>query len=450
MTELDKLIRDLSLPGVGLEMGILLACLALAFAICWSTGRNQPKDSVWFGRGIIDGLLFPLVALVLTYAASKVMSHFQHVAVLRVAVPVLTSLAGIRFLARVFSAAFPTSSFARLVERLFSWLAWIAAVLWIVGLLPSVMEEMESIHLTFGKSRISLLSVVEGVLSSGVVLVLALWVSAALEKKILRETVTDLSLRKIAANAIRAVLMLVGLLFALSAVGVDLTALSVLGGALGVGLGFGLQKLASNYVSGFVILFERSLRIGDTVKVDGFEGMVLDIKTRYTLIRAPNGRESIVPNEKLITERVENLSLADPRLLLQTNVTVGYDSDVNLVQKLLVDAALNVTRVLKEPGPGARLANLGADGLEFTLLFWVGDPENGHLNVRSEVNIEVLKALQAAGIDIPYPQRVVRLQGDLPGMRGTGSAGPLHCAPVGGGAEGASGGVNPSTTAARD
>jgi len=441
MTELDKLIRELSLPGVGLELGILLACLGLAFVICWSTGRNQPKDSVWFGRGIIDGLLFPLVALVLTYAASKVMSNFQPVAVLRVAVPVLTSLAGIRFLARVFSAAFPASSFARLVERLFSWLAWIAAVLWIVGLLPSVMEEMESINLMFGKSRISLLGVVEGVLSSGVVLVLALWASAALEKKVLRETVTDLSLRKIAANAIRAVLMLVGLLFALSAVGVDLTALSVLGGALGVGLGFGLQKLASNYVSGFVILFERSLRIGDTVKVDGFEGTVLDIKTRYTLIRAGNGRESIVPNEKLITERVENLSLADPRLLLQTNVTVGYDSDVSLVQKLLVDAALGVARVLKEPAPGARLANLGADGLEFTLLFWVGDPENGQLNVRSEVNMAVLKALQTAGIDIPYPQRVVRFQGDFPGMRGTGSAGPLHCPPVGGGAEGASGGV---------
>ncbi len=441
MTELDKLIRDLSQPGVGLELGILLACLTVAFAICWSIGRKQPQDSVWFGRGIVDGLLFPLVALMLTYAASKAMSGYQQVAVLRVAVPVLISLAGIRFLARVFSAAFPTSSFARLVERLFSWMAWLAAVLWIVGLLPSVMAEMESINLMFGKTRISLLGIVQGVLSSGAVLVLALWVSAALEKKVLRETVNDLSLRKIAANAIRAVLMLVGLLFALSAVGVDLTALSVLGGALGVGLGFGLQKLASNYVSGFVILFERSLRIGDTVKVDNFEGTVVDIKTRYTLIRATNGRESIVPNEKLITERIENLSLADPKLLVSTDVTVGYGSDVNLVQKLLVEAALASGRVLREPGPGARLAKLGADGLEFTLLFWIADPENGQLNVRSEVNIAILKALQAANIDIPYPQRVVHLQGDLSGMRGTGFAGPLHCPPVGGGAEGASGGV---------
>ena len=161
--------------------------------------------------------------------------------------------------------------------------------------------------------------------------------------------------------AYASVFALEGLLFALSAVGVDLTALSVLGGALGVGLGFGLQKLAANYVSGFVILFERSLRIGDTVRVDSFEGEVVDIKTRYTLIRASNGRESVVPNEKLITERIENLSLADSLVLLMIDVTVGYDTDVDQVRPLLVDAALSVDRVLRDPGPAARLVRLGAD-----------------------------------------------------------------------------------------
>jgi len=213
----------------------------------------------------------------------------------------------------------------------------------------------------------------------------------------------------VAANTIRAALLLVGLLFALSAVGVDLTALSVLGGALGVGIGFGLQKLAANYISGFVILFERSLRIGDTVRVDGFEGTVMDIKTRYTLIRSLAGRESIVPNEKLITERIENLSLADPRVLLTTEVGVGYDSDVDLVQKILVESALACERVLADPAPGARLANFGADGLEFSLLYWIADPFNGTLNIRSEINLRILAAFRAAGIEIPYPQRVVHL-----------------------------------------
>jgi small-conductance mechanosensitive channel len=410
MTEIDKLVRDLGHPAVLWELGVLLGCLAVAFGVSWVAGRRHSTDSVWFGRATFDGLLFPLVALTLTYAAMLPLARQQPVALLKVAVPVLISLAGIRFLARVLTRVFPASGMARLAERLFSWLAWIAAVLWIVGLLPAVMDEMGAIQFTFGKSRVSLLSLAQGVLSSGLVLVLALWISAVLEKRVLREAVGDLSLRKVAANAIRALLLLVGVLFALSATGVDVTALSVLGGAIGVGLGFGLQKLAANYVSGFVILFERSLRIGDTVRVDQFEGTVMDIKTRYTLIRSLSGRESIVPNEKMITERIENLSLADPRILLTTDVTVGYDSDVDQVRQILLDAAAGTDRVIADPEPAARLARFGADGLEFTLLFWIADPSNGQLNVRSDVNLKVLKGLRDAGIEIPFPQRVVHLK----------------------------------------
>jgi len=409
MIDIDKLVQDLGHPGVPLEIGVLLGCLAVAFGICWLIGRRQPPESVWFGRAIVDGLLFPLLALVLTYSAMLVLAPMQKVALLKLALPILVSLAGIRFLARVFTVVFPLSRVARLIERLFSWMAWIAAVLWIVGLLPAVMDEMDAIHFAFGKSRVSLLAVVQGVLSSGAVLVVALWISAVLERKVLRDAVADLSLRKVAASAIRAVLMLVGILFALSAVGVDLTALSVLGGALGVGIGFGLQKLAANYVSGFVILFERSLRIGDTVRVDNFEGVVADIKTRYTLIRSLSGRESIVPNEKLITERIENLSLADPRILLSTDVTVGYDSDVDLVQRILLDAARTSGRVIADPEPAARLVKFGADGLEFTLQFWIADPQNGQMNVRSDVNLHILKSLREAGVEIPFPQRVVHM-----------------------------------------
>jgi small-conductance mechanosensitive channel len=410
MTEIDDLLQQLAHPGLPLEVAALAACLALAFAIAWLVGRRHSEESVWFGRATVDGLLFPLLALVFTYSASLALRGTIQVALLRIAVPVLVSLAGIRFLARVFTVVFPNSGLARLVERLFSWLAWIAAVLWIVGLMPRVMAEMDDIYFAFGHSRISLLAIVQAVLSSGGVLVITLWISAALERKVLSDTVSDLSLRKVAANAIRATLLLVGLLFALSAVGVDLTALSVLGGALGVGLGFGLQKLAANYVSGFVILFERSLRIGDTVRVDNLEGIVVDIKTRYTLIRSLAGVESIVPNEKLIAERIDNLSLSDPRVLLTTEVAVGYDSDVDLVQRLLVEAAAGAARVLAEPAPSAKLARLGTDGLEFTLLFWIQDPQGGQLGVKSEVNLRVLRALRGAGIDIPYPQRVVHLR----------------------------------------
>jgi small-conductance mechanosensitive channel len=272
-----------------------------------------------------------------------------------------------------------------------------------------VMDRMDEMHVAFGKTHVSLLAIVQGVLSCGVVMVVTLWISAALERRVLSEAVHDLSLRKVAANTIRAGLVLVGLIVALSTVGVDLTALSVLGGAVGVGLGFGLQKLASNYISGFVILFERSVRIGDTVKIDNFEGVVTDIKTRYTLIRSTAGREAIVPNEKVVTERIENLSLADPRILLQTDVAVGYDSDATRVQRLLVDAALATARVLKDPEPAAHMVKFGADGLEFSLFFWIQDPANGQLNVKSDVNLRILQSLREAGIEIPFPQRVVRV-----------------------------------------
>ncbi|MBL0424519.1 mechanosensitive ion channel family protein [Ramlibacter alkalitolerans] len=409
MDELRRFLADLDRGATPWEIGTLAASLLVAYGISWLVGRKRRGDSVWFGQALVDGLLFPLLALALTYTASLVQGRFQPVPLLRIAVPVLLALAGIRLLARVFTLVFPHSAMARLVERLFSWLAWLAAALWILGLLPAVMREMENIQFAFGTTDVSLLAIVQGVLSSGLVMVLALWLSAALERKVLQDTVADLSLRKVAGNAIRAVLLTVGFLFALSAVGVDLTALSVLGGALGVGLGFGLQKLAANYVSGFVILAERSLRIGDTVRVDNFEGVVADIKTRYTLIRSLGGRESIVPNEKLITERIENLSLADPRILLTTEVAVTYEADVDQVRAILLEAARGVPRVIAEPGPGVHLVRFGADGLEFRLLFWIADPQNGSGGVVSEVNLRVLKGLRAAGIDIPYPQRVVHM-----------------------------------------
>lgn len=408
MNALDSLLRELGHGRLAFEAAVLVGCLGGAAAISWLLGRKAAPDSIWFGRVVVDGLMFPTLALALVYGARFALD-VQKAPLLRMTLPVLVSLVGIRFLARVFTVVFPKSGLARAVERVFSWLAWAAAVLWILGLLPVVLEEMDSIQFVFGKSKLTLLGILQGVLSSGLVLVVALWISALIERRLLRENIHDLSLRKAAANVVRAALLTVGILFALSAVGVDLTALSVLGGALGVGLGFGLQKLAANYVSGFVILTERSLRIGDTVRVENFEGIVADIKTRYTLIRAGDGRASIVPNEKLITERIENLSLADPRMLLTIDISVGYESDPDQVIKLLEDAAVRTQRVLADPAPAARLVAFGADGLDFRVLFWIDDPVNGQSNVKSDISLRILKALREAKIDIPYPQRVVHL-----------------------------------------
>lgn len=409
------LLADAARPDFFWEVLALLACLVAAWLIvrlsqhAFDEHAPEGSDSVLFGRRGIDGVLFPLITLTLVYVLRVTLFAGVEFALFRLAVPMLAALAAIRLIARVVALAYPDSTAGRLMEQFFSWAVWLGIVLWLAGVLPLVMVELESIKFTLGKSKVSLLGMFEGLVAALLVIVLSLWVSAVIERRLLLDAVSDLSLRKVAGNAIRVILLIVGLLFALSALGVDMTALSVLGGALGVGLGFGLQKLAANYVSGFVILLERSLRIGDNVKVDGFEGTVIDIKTRYTMIRSVNGREAIVPNEKVITERVENLSLSDPKVLVVTNITVGYDTDVMQVQSLLIEAAASSDRVLLKPPPVAHLANFAPEGLEFSLCFWISDPENGQLNVKSEVHIAILHALRLAKIDIAQPLRVVRL-----------------------------------------
>ena len=409
--DFDAWLAALLRPSVLIEMVVLAACLGLSWLMVRlaraSLDPQRRPNSIWFGARIVDGVLFPVAALLCALAARWALKASLPVALLHIAVPILASLVVIRIAVRVLHVAFPTSHAVRMLERTLSWLVWGVLVLWVTGLLPLVMRELEAIHWKLGGVDVSLRSLIEGALSAAAVLVAVLWVSAAIEARLLAGAADNLSLRKIAANATRALLLLVGLLLALSAAGIPLGALSVLGGAVGVGLGFGLQKLAANYVSGFVILAERSLRIGDMVKVDNFEGRVTDINTRYTVIRALNGRESIVPNEMLITQRVENSSLADPQVSITTTLQVAYGTDLDALLPRLASAVAAVPRVLAAPAPGVQLAGFGADGLDLAVLFWIDDPENGQGNVRSDVNLALLRTLNAAGVEIPFPQRVV-------------------------------------------
>ncbi|MEO7401207.1 MAG: mechanosensitive ion channel domain-containing protein [Polaromonas sp.] len=408
---LDGWFAALTRPSALTELGVLIVCILLAWLVVHVLSRSRRlagESSILFGQRIVDGVLFPLLLLVFAYAAKTLLEQMLPLAVFKVAIPVLVSLAVIRLGVKVLQVAFKNAPVVRALERSISWLAWIAMVLWVSGLLPVILDELDDIKWKVGGSLISVRTMIEGALTAGVVLLITLWISSAIESRLLRSaTGGELSLRKAVSNATRAVLMFVGLLLALSSVGIDLTALSVLGGAIGVGVGFGLQKLAASYVSGFVMLAERSVRIGDNVRVDTFEGRITDINARYTVVRAASGRESIVPNEMFISSRVENLSLSDPQVLQSTVVSVGYDSDVELVMRLLNEAALAQQRVLHEPGPGVNLTNFGADGLEFTLNYWMMDPENGQQNLRSQVNLAILKALREHHIDIPYPQRVI-------------------------------------------
>ncbi|WP_395057458.1 mechanosensitive ion channel family protein [Polaromonas sp.] len=417
--DLDAWLANLTQPSALTELAVLLTCVALAWLTVWGVRRAsglRDERSIWFGRQIIDGVMFPLLLLSLAYLSFMLLARWMPVAVFKIAIPVLVALAVIRLGVKILQVVFVDAPLVRVLERSISWLAWVAMVLWVSGLLPLVLEELDDIRWKVGDATLSVRTLIEGALTAGLVLLIALWISAAIESRLLRSaTGSQLSLRKALSNAMRALLVFVGLLIGLSAVGIDLTALSVLGGAIGVGVGFGLQKLAASYVSGFVMLAERSVRIGDNIRVDNFEGRITDINARYTVVRSLGGRESIVPNEMFISNRIENLSLADSRVLQSTVVSVAYDSDVALVMRLLTDAALSQDRVLRDPAPGANLTNFGADGLEFTLNYWMTDPENGQQNLRSLINLRILESLRAHGIEIPYPQRVLytrRLPGD--------------------------------------
>jgi small-conductance mechanosensitive channel len=394
------------------EFGVLGACLLLAAASVRLLRGPEPRPaSLWFGGKIVDGVLFPALALGFALLARWILKGWLPIAVFQLAVPVLTSLLVIRIGVRVLDATFPHSPAVKAVERTLSWVVWVGLVLWLTGVLPVLLVELEAIQWSVGGTPVSVRDLIEGALTAAAVMVGVLWLSSAIEARLLAGAGAggeSLSLRKIAANATRALLVLVGLLLALSAAGIPLGALSVVGGAVGVGIGFGLQKLAANYVSGFVILAERSLRIGDVVKVDNFEGRVTDIHTRYTVIRALNGRESIVPNEILITSRIENASLADRRVAVSTAVQVAYGTDVETLRPALVAALQQIPRVLADPAPGVLLTAFAADGLELTVAFWISDPEVGVNNVRSDVNLAILRTLNGLGVEIPFPQRVVR------------------------------------------
>lgn len=408
---LEDWLLALAQPAALLELAALVACAGVAWTLIYLFRRRanlKDESSIWFGRKIVDGVMFPLLMLCLGLVARVLLAPVLPITVFRVVIPVLVALAVIRLGVKVLQAAFKEAPLVRALERSISWLVWLAMVLWVSGLMPLILEELEGISWRVGATTLSLRTIIEGSLSAGGVLILTLWISAAIEGRLLRAaTGSDLSLRKAISNATRALLVFVGLLVALSAVGIDLTALSVIGGAVGVGVGFGFQKLAASYVSGFVMLAERSVRIGDTVRVDGFEGNITDINARYTVVRALSGKESIVPNEMFINNRIENLSLADTRVKVPILVTVAYNSDIDLVITLLTEAALSQARVLKDFAPEVLLSQFGADGLEFRLNFWIDDPDKGQATVQSAVSFAILRAFREHHIEIPFPQRVL-------------------------------------------
>lgn len=380
-----------------------------------TTRSGAAIDALRFSIDGVRRLAFPVAALALLVAGeaalriSGVLTRAADARLLRLALTLLAAMALIRLLVYVLRRVFSNLAFIAASERVIALAIWLIVALHVTGVLGDVVEWLDATKIPVGASRVSLWVVAMGALSVLVTLLAALWIGSALEARLMRAQQLEPNLRVVASRALKALLLVVAVLLGLSTVGIDLTVLSVFGGALGVGLGLGLQRIASNYVSGFIILLDKSLRIGDLITVDKHTGIVTQINTRYTVIRALDGTEAIVPNERLVAEPVTNQSYTDRKVLLRCDVQVSYASDVDRALELLRQAARVSPRVLADPVPGAALADFGADGLNLALTFWIADPENGRLNVTSEVNREILRLFRENGIEIPFPQRDVRI-----------------------------------------
>ena len=410
---LQDLLEDISNPRILWQALAIVAAVLVGLLLARLIRRSwlHEDDNAGAIRRLgVEGFGRVLAPLLITggvWLAKGILSQYQNVHLLAVALPLFASMALIRIvfylLRRVFARRGPLGTALQTFEKILALLVWVGVALYLTGQWPDILHFLEHRKIPLGKNEASLLAILQAVTSVVVLMMLALWAGAALEERLMRLEGMHSSLRVVLARMGLAVLILVSVLVSLGLVGLDLTVLSVFGGALGVGLGLGMQRIASNYVSGFIILFERSLSIGDPITVDKYAGRVARINTRYTVLQAPDGTQTLLPNEMLITGVVMNQSGTNRAVRLNTKITVAYDSDLNEVMALLARQADEVERVVAEPAPSVQLNAFGPHGYELELGFSIVDAEKGSGSVISAVNRNIHALVHAGTIRLGLP-----------------------------------------------
>jgi len=410
---LGDLWRYLQQPDAQWQVGVLVLCLVIANIASYLVRRRaSSRQLAWrLGQGGLKRLTFPLLALALVLLAREVLRHSLSVKLLTLAVPLLASLAVIRAVFYVLRHSFGNSGWLASFERAFALLVWGLVALHITGLLPDLIEMLEGVSFSVGIQKLNLWQVAQGIATLLATLFAALWVNGLVEARLSSAQGIDENLRVVFTRLAKAVLLVLAVLIGLPLVGIDLTTLSVFGGALGVGIGFGLQKIASSYISGFIILLDRSIRMGNFISVGAERGQVTQITARYTVLKGLTGVEAIIPNEILVNSVVLNESYTDPLLRIALQVQISYASDIELAMEIMRNAARIQPRVLATPESKAFLVAFADSGIDLELGFWIADPQEGTLQLRSDINLAIWRDFQAAGIGIPYPQREVRMIG---------------------------------------
>ena len=403
---------DLEQTSILLQMAVLAASFTLTWAIRRLLLARLPGRSEASRRKGALWVVAPLISLLFVLAGKAALRHFAHsVYLLDITIALLIALALIRLTLHSLHQVFSPSRWLSSCGHVAAAAIWLGFALHLTGLLPALLASVDDIGFAVGKQRISLLSVLSGILAVLVTMLLALWLSRTLEHRVMAAEKLSMNLRVVLTKLIRAALLVIGVLIALPLAGIDITVLSVFGGALGVGIGLGLQKIASNYVSGFVILLDRAIRLGDTLTVGGNSGKVTRISTRYLVLEASDGTEAIIPNETLISSTVINQSYTNRQARMSIPLQIGYRSDPERALEIMRQAAANQPRVLADPAPESFMKSFGANGIELELAFWINDPENGKLGLSSDINREIWREFQKAGIELPFPHREIRIVG---------------------------------------
>jgi small-conductance mechanosensitive channel len=416
LTRLHLYLADIASRATPLEWALQAGAIVAAFALGWSIAhllcaRVKLSPRWKFGEGDFERVAFPLSAFVFLWVAKVFLGRTQPVGMLEIAETLLFAWLAIRLAVYILGHIIPHGAFLQRVIRTFAVIAWIAVALHIMGLLGDIIDALDAVGITVGKNqqRITPLLALQAVGALALTITLALWLSRITETRLMAAQTVQMSTRIVLTKLVRVTALFLAVLIALPMVGIDITALSIFSGALGVGLGFGLQKIASNYVSGFIVLLDHSVRIGDIVTIDGRRGEVKAIETRYTVVRGADGVESIIPNEKLITDSVNHHTYSDPKVSVVVNVSVTYESDVEKACALLLECAKRRTRVIAEPAAMAWVKQLADSGVDLSLTVWISDPGLGEANLRSELLLDILRTFRQHGIEIPYPRRDVRL-----------------------------------------
>jgi small-conductance mechanosensitive channel len=411
-----------------LQRGAILwqiVIIALALLIAWQVARYlrhrlaastvaaDPERTMKISVGGMNRELFPVTALVLLLIGRWALASYQPVHLLNIAVPLVLAMVIIRAVVYLLRHTFAPGGLLRSWEMAISWLVWLGVALHVVGLLPAIGRLLEDTGFRIGQQRLSLAMVLTALLTVVLTVMAALWIGRILEVRIMALQHVEINLRFALTKILRSVLVVVAVLIALPIVGIDITVLSVFGGAVGVGIGFGLQKVAANYFSGFTILLDRTVSPGDLVTVDHFYGEVTKLTSRCIIVRGPDGTEAIVPNETVVTSTVINHSYSNRRVLMRIPVQISYSSNLETALKLMLEAAYSHPRVLKEPAPTALLTAFGDNGINLDLMAWIEDPERGKLSLNSDLNLALYKSFRANSIEIPSPQRDIRIIGGL-------------------------------------